>query len=349
MDEQQVQGLHRQAGHLADFPDRLGHQGHGGAEDLLAGHDGEGVAGVDLLMRHEGTALEAGAQHGQHAGSGAVRVEADGAEARLAIAAFDDHGTGPVAEEDRPVPGGGVLGPLGGRDLPCRSANEGVPAQVPGHEGRVHLRPHQQHPPVAATLDEQVREFQAVEEAAALLPDVESGDVPQAQGDLEQGAVARQHVIRGHGGEDDGIDVPGRQTRIGDGVAGRHHAEIRRTLPCVSVAPLLDTAANADPLVRGVHEARQGLVRDDMPRQADAGSGDDASHGHLSLTFGKDSRGGGRGPKNCLREGGGNDDDPVLFSAGPVTIFGAAFGEGDPGGLRSEPSPRVARRRESHV
>jgi hypothetical protein len=44
-----------------------------------------------------------------------------------------------------------------------------------------------------------------------------------------------------------------------------------------------------------------------------------------------------------------NDDVVVLFFADQGSIFGAAFGEGHPGMVRSEPPPRVARRREYHV
>ena len=54
---------------------------------------------------------------------------------------------------------------------------------------------------------------QAVQEARALLPDVEAGDVAQAQLVLQEGAAAREVVVGGHGREHHEVDLGRRRPR----------------------------------------------------------------------------------------------------------------------------------------
>ena len=72
---------------------------------------------------------------------------------------------------------------------------------------------------------------------------------------LQEAAVAREHVVGGEAGEDDGLDVLGLPAGLVERAArGRRRASSALPSPGLDPVALLDAGALDDPLVGGVHE-----------------------------------------------------------------------------------------------
>ena len=153
---------------------------------------------------------------------------------------------GPVAEEH-----------AGGAVVPVEDAREGFGAD---HEGAL----------VRARLQELVGRRDRVDEAGADRLQVEGGAVGHAETGLDHGGGRREGVVRRRGGADDEVDVGGRQPGIGEGRLGRLDAEDRRGLVVVRDVARLDAGALHDPLVRGLDQLFEILVRQPAPRQIGA-------------------------------------------------------------------------------
>jgi hypothetical protein len=124
-------------------------------EDVAALHEGVVAAGVQVLV---GDAREAGRGVGlapELLGEAAVGEQVGGEDAPVRVlGGAQDGGAGAVAEEDADVP-------PGGREV---------------HAGGMDLGAHQQHAPVLAGTDPGVGDGQAVDEARALVADVQRRD-----------------------------------------------------------------------------------------------------------------------------------------------------------------------------
>ena len=69
------------------------------------------------------------------------------------------------------------------------------------------LGPHQEDVPIGSGFDELVGDGQAVDETAALLPNVERADLADTELVLQKDAAAREVVLGTESGKDDEIDV----------------------------------------------------------------------------------------------------------------------------------------------
>src|SRR4029453_16002377 len=141
-----------------------------------------------------GTVLEAGPGHVQFyvVGPGAVQLVVDDA-ARAVLRGLQHHGRAGVAEQHHQVTEARVPLELLRRGRDVRHAARVVEVRArPGHEADVHLRAHQQHGLGHARPDLRVGELQPVEEAGALLADVEAGTAPRAGLVLPRGGRTRE-------------------------------------------------------------------------------------------------------------------------------------------------------------
>ena len=263
---------HLEVGHadavaLQDLLRRLHHAGGGHLEDVAPVHDRDVLTARELAGVGVGPVLEAGARHVELLVVGAVRVEVVVEHAPLAVLRLDHDRGRRVAEEHGQVPELRVPGVLlgGGRNvaLAVHVLELGL---RPGHEAAVHLGPHEEHGPGEAGADVGVRELEAVEEAAALLADVEAGDGPEAELRLEKAAAPGEEVVGGHGGEDHEVDFLGPHLRVLERLLGRRHPEVGGGGTGAHVVAGLDAAALADPGVARVHEPRHHVVGDPVLR-----------------------------------------------------------------------------------
>jgi hypothetical protein len=114
-----------------------------------------------------------------------------------------------------------------------------------------------------AAADEGVGHRQGVDEAAALVPDVDRGDGAQAEQPLEEHAVAGGEVIGCGRGVENEIDraglEPGGLERSERGPVGQRRAGVTLAGP----ATLLDAGARPDPFVARVHQVGEVVVGDD--------------------------------------------------------------------------------------
>src|SRR5262249_47741586 len=132
--------------------------------------------------------------------------------------------------------------------------------------------------------------LQAEHERAALLPDVERRHTLDAELRAEQRPGARKDVVRRHRRKKDVIDVLRAQPRGLERTLARLDREIARALSFAGVMPLLDPRALEDPLVGGVHDARQTLVRDGLAGYEMSRSDDFESHERSPNSSGRAKR-----------------------------------------------------------
>jgi hypothetical protein len=196
-----------------------------------------------------------------------------------ALGALHHHRAGAVPEQHGAVAEQGVPVVLLLADRPVGVAHRHVPAlTVPGLEAAVDLGAHHQHPPVLPGADYGIGELQCVEEASALLADVEAGNRGEAELSLQKGGRTRDVIVRGHGGQDQVIDgVEGAAGAL-DRLAGGGHRDVRGRLAARREAPLDDAGPHLDPLVGGVHDAGQVIVVDDLGGHVHTGTGDHRTH-----------------------------------------------------------------------
>jgi hypothetical protein len=136
----------------------------------------------------------------------------------------------------------------------------------------VALGAHEQDPARGPGADEGVGDVKARQETGALHPEVDRVRARDAERVREQAAVSGKVVIRGHGREHEEVEVPGLEARVRERAPGGLGAEHRGGLPAPRESPLGDAGALADPLVGGVHQEREALVRHPTLRHEHAGA-----------------------------------------------------------------------------
>src|SRR5439155_12127748 len=137
---------------------------------LLPVHLEKVASGLDLLLGH------ARVVHGSRRvdpellrmGTVSMQVEAENAPS-VVLAEAKGGRTGAISEDHRSI------------------AAPGAHIEA----SRLDLRTHHQHPAELSAADEGIRHRERVDEAAALIPDVDGGDRGQSQQPLEEDAVAR--------------------------------------------------------------------------------------------------------------------------------------------------------------
>jgi len=118
----------------------------------------------------------------------------------------------------------------------------------------------QQQRACLAGLEQRIRNLQSVDEAGALLADVERGDVPDAQLVLEDAAAAGEVVVRRHGGEDDVVDLFLRDAGVRERFLRGAHAQIAGRCALLDVIARLHPAALADPGIGRIHDLGELIV-----------------------------------------------------------------------------------------
>jgi hypothetical protein len=146
----------------------------------------------------------------------------------------------------------------------------------------VHLRADQQNVLVGSGPDVGVRDGYTVNEASALLADIETGNLGNAECALDEYASARKIEVGRQGRVDDEIDVARREAGALDRFLARRGRQRGSGLALGDPAALLDAGALDDPLVRGLHPRRKLVVGDDARWHAHADAQDAAAmkHGH---------------------------------------------------------------------
>src|SRR5690606_18227941 len=89
-----------------------------------------------------------------------------------------------------------------------------APGRTEVHPGRVHLRTHEQNPPVLSRPDPRVTHGQAIEEAGALVPDVDRGHPRYAELALQKHAAAWKEIVGAERRVDDAVDLGRIHTRL---------------------------------------------------------------------------------------------------------------------------------------
>ena len=139
---------------------------------------------------------------------------------------------------------------------PAPSPNSTVtsrPAVETSRPGRVDLRADQQDVLEHAGADVRVGDRQPVDEARALLADVEARDLLQPERALHEHAGAREVVVRRQRRVDDQVDVLRLEPGALDRLLARLRAERGAGLARLDPVPLLDAGPLDDPLVRRLH------------------------------------------------------------------------------------------------
>src|SRR5207249_7982936 len=154
-------------------------------------------------------------------------------------------------------------------------------ARGPVEAAGMHFRADEQDAAVLPHADPCVRHGEAVQEAAALIADVDRRDAREAELALQEYAVAGLEVIGRAGAVHDAVEIARLEAGLGERPAGGLAREARSGLAVAHPVAGADAAALRDPLVRGVHHLGQVLVRD-APRGDVEGGGDELGAGHGS-------------------------------------------------------------------
>ncbi len=137
----------------------------------------------------------------------------------------------------------------------------------------------EQHGARLARLEQRVGDLQAVDEAGALLPDVQRRHVRQPQLVLQDAAAAGEVVVGGHRGEHDVIDLLLGHARVLERLPGRAGAQVAGGGPLLDVVARLHAAPLADPPVGGVHHPGELVVGDEVLAGDEAAAEDLGAHG----------------------------------------------------------------------
>src|SRR3989441_2022044 len=236
----------------------LRHEHRGELEHLAPVHHRPVLALLQHLLAHVGVVRQAGAVDPQF-----FRMTAVGEEmhrehaASWVIGGAEHHRARAVAEQDGRVPAAGRL----------------------VEPARVHLGADQEDAAVGAGADPGVGHGETVQEAAALVPHVDRGDVADAQLALQEYAVAGLEMVGGAGAVDDAVEIAGLEASLGQGLAGGLARQRDAGLAVRHPVARLDAAALRDPLIRRVHEPGQVVIGDEPGRDVKAG-GDELGARH---------------------------------------------------------------------
>ena len=223
---------------------RVRHRQHGGLEHFAARHLDVVAAVLEQLL--VGRMHGASARAVQQLGEGAVGLQAGREDAAPVGAGPHDRRSGPVAEQ------------------------HGRRAVLPVGDRRELLRRHDQHVLRLLRGHEALRDAERVEKPRAGRLDVERRRPFRAQDRLEIAGLGGEQPVRGAGGDDQSVEVERCQTGLAQRLLGRRlpHAGVR--LLGARHAPLANARALADPLVRGLEELRELVVRHHAGRRVAA-------------------------------------------------------------------------------
>ena len=212
-----------------------------------------------------------------------AHLEAEEPPVSVGIRRFEDEGARAVPEDDRAVAVRASPGQHLGRSRRVGVAEENGEFRVrPREERGMALGADQEHAPVRARPDEGVGDMKTGEKPGALHPDIQGMRGREAEPGGEKPAIAGEVMGRRHRGEDDQVDIFRREPRVVQGPAGRLEAEVARGNAPAREAALFDAGALSDPLVAGVHQARETLVGHDAFGHEHAGASNDGPGGiHL--------------------------------------------------------------------
>jgi len=127
----------------------------------------------------------------------------------------------------------------------------------------MHLSANQEDAFVLPGANPGVRNRQAIDEAAALIADIDRGDVGDPELALEEDAVAGLKMIGRAGAVDDAVEVFRFETGFVERFARRLAREPHAGVTTVDPVPRLDAAPLHDPFVRRVHHLREVVIGDD--------------------------------------------------------------------------------------
>jgi len=133
---------------------------------------------------------------------------------------------------------------------------------------RVNLRTDHQHVLEHAGANVRVRDRHAVDEARALLANVETRDLFQAELALHEHRRAGEIEVRRQRRVDDQVDVFRLQASSFDRLATRLRRELCTRLAGLDPVALFDAGPLDDPLVRRLHLRRELVIRHDARRDA---------------------------------------------------------------------------------
>ena len=137
----------------------------------------------------------------------------------------------------------------------------------------------QEHALVRARPDEGVGDMKTGEKPGALHPDIQGVRRREPEPSREEAAVAGEVMGRRHRGEDDEVDVVRPDSGVLQGPPGGLEAEVAGGNAPAGEAALFDARALADPLVAGVHQARETFVGHDAFGHEHAGATNDGFWG----------------------------------------------------------------------
>lgn len=126
-------------------------------------------------------------------------------------------------------------------------------------------------------LDQGVGEVEGVKKPAALLAEVERGNVAQAETVLDQSGDSRSHIIRCHRCRYQNVDILRPYTRVIDGGRSGFDPQVRGADSGVGKSALLYPGSGGDPIIRGVHDPRQIVVGNHVVGYVHSGAGDHTS------------------------------------------------------------------------
>ena len=141
------------------------------------------------------------------------------------------------------------------------------------------LRTDDEDAPGTGGPDEAVRRRQREEEAGALRAQVERPDRVAAELVLQEAGRAREGDVRGHGREDEEVEVPGTESRGRERGQRRVTPQVRRADPGLGVVAAHDPGPLGDHLPAETELASQLLAGHD-PRRQGAPAAEDGTHRH---------------------------------------------------------------------
>src|SRR6185436_8531758 len=147
-------------------------------------------------------------------------------------------------------------------------------AIAPVENARIHLRAHYQRVPGLTGTDEQVRNGEPVDKAAAYCLHVECGTARDSQFGLQNASRAGKYDVRRCCGNNNEIDVCAVQARRLQCLLRGMQCQIARQLTFRSHVAAVYARAGPDPFVRGIDCAREIVVGHDFCRQIASGADD---------------------------------------------------------------------------
>src|SRR5271156_431630 len=231
-----------------DFDGQLAHTAHGIFEDLRAFLMDEVHAGVYGVLR--GGMQGAAAGHVEVAAAGTVHVVNEIEDAfGVRGCGFDEYGAGTVAEEDA----GGAVGVI--------------------EDGSHHVTADDQNFFVGSTGDELRADGEGVEKAGAGGGEIEAPGIFRTDAILDEAGGGGEQHVGSDGGDDDEADFIGVDATGGENFAGCFGAEMGRGDAGVSVMPLANSGAGANPFVAGIHSFFEVEIGDHARRNVSSHSG----------------------------------------------------------------------------